>query len=183
MAKRTIIVGINQTIMAALSMATIAAFIDAPGLGKPVVKALESLDVGTAVRRRPRIVIMAIMLDRVTTAASERERERSRGRARHADAGGRRPRLPALVVAGGLRLPVPTATSGRPRSPATPTSAAPSRARSNAVDDWVSNNCVGRDRRDQERRDLRLLNPLQSCSPSRRGGSSPLLSRSALSLG
>ena len=37
MAKRTIIVGINQTTMAALSMATIAAFINGPGLGQPVV--------------------------------------------------------------------------------------------------------------------------------------------------
>ena len=72
MAKRTIIVGVNQTIMAALSMATIAAFIDGPGLGGPVIKALESLDVGSAFTPGLCIVIMAIMLDRVTTAASER---------------------------------------------------------------------------------------------------------------
>jgi glycine betaine/proline transport system permease protein len=72
MAKRTIIVGVNQTIMAALSMATIAAFVDGPGLGKPVIKALESLDVGRAATAGLCIVIMAIMLDRVTTAASER---------------------------------------------------------------------------------------------------------------
>jgi glycine betaine/proline transport system permease protein len=72
MAKRTIIVGVNQTIMAALSMATIAAFVDGPGLGKPVIKALESLDVGTAATAGLAIVIMAIMLDRVTTAASVR---------------------------------------------------------------------------------------------------------------
>lgn len=72
MAKRTIIVGVNQTIMAALSMATIAAFIDGPGLGKPVIKALESLDVGRAATAGLCIVIMAIMLDRVTTAASIR---------------------------------------------------------------------------------------------------------------
>ncbi len=72
MAKRTIIVGVNQTIMAALSMATIAAFVDGPGLGKPVIKALESLDVGRAATAGLCIVIMAIMLDRVTTAASIR---------------------------------------------------------------------------------------------------------------
>ena len=72
MAKRTIIVGVNQTIMAALSMATIAAFVDGPGLGKPVIKALESLDVGRAATAGLCIVIMAIMLDRVTTAASVR---------------------------------------------------------------------------------------------------------------
>ena len=72
MAKRTIIVGVNQTIMAALSMVTIAAFVDGPGLGGPVIKALESLDVGRAATAGLCIVIMAIMLDRVTTAASER---------------------------------------------------------------------------------------------------------------
>jgi glycine betaine/proline transport system permease protein len=72
MAKRTIIVGVNQTIMAALSMATIAAFVDGPGLGQPVIKALESLDVGGAATAGLCIVIMAIMLDRVTTAASVR---------------------------------------------------------------------------------------------------------------
>ena len=34
MARATIVVGLNQTIMAALSMATLAAFVDGPGLGK-----------------------------------------------------------------------------------------------------------------------------------------------------
>ena len=34
MSRRTIVLGINQTIMAALSMATVAALIDAPGLGE-----------------------------------------------------------------------------------------------------------------------------------------------------
>ena len=72
LAKRTIIVGVNQTTMSALSMATIAAFVDGPGLGKPVIKALESLDVGRAATAGLCIVIMAIMLDRVTTAASVR---------------------------------------------------------------------------------------------------------------
>ena len=41
MARKTIIVGLNQTIMAALSMAIIAAYVDGPGLGKPVLSALE----------------------------------------------------------------------------------------------------------------------------------------------
>jgi glycine betaine/proline transport system permease protein len=72
MAKRTIVIGINQTIMAALSMVTIAALIDAPGLGKVVLKALQSLDVGTAFNAGLSIVILAIALDRVTTAASLR---------------------------------------------------------------------------------------------------------------
>ena len=71
MARRTIVVGINQTTMAALSMVTIAALIAAPGLGEPVVQALSTLDIGTAGVAGLCIVILAIMLDRVTTAASE----------------------------------------------------------------------------------------------------------------
>ncbi|MGI5193251.1 ABC transporter permease [Streptomyces sp. CA-288835] len=73
MSKRTVVMGINQTIMAALAMVTIAALIDAPGLGKTVVQALQSLDVGTAFNAGLAIVVLAIVLDRVTTAASARE--------------------------------------------------------------------------------------------------------------
>ena len=79
MAKRTIIVGINQTTMAALSMATIAAFINGPGLGQPVVRALNALRVGDAFVPGICIVLMAIMLDRVTTAASEHGEKLARG--------------------------------------------------------------------------------------------------------
>jgi glycine betaine/proline transport system permease protein len=72
MARSTIIVGINQCTMAALSMATIAALVDGPGLGKPVVSALQSLDIGTAFNAGLAIVLMAIMLDRTTSRASQR---------------------------------------------------------------------------------------------------------------
>jgi glycine betaine/proline transport system permease protein len=72
MAKRTIVVGVNQSTMAALSMATIAALVNGPGLGKPVVSALQVLNVGAASVAGLCIVLMAIMLDRTTTAASER---------------------------------------------------------------------------------------------------------------
>lgn len=79
MAKRTIIVGVNQCTMAALSMATIAALVNGPGLGKPVVSALQTLNVGAASVAGLAIVLMAIMLDRTTTAASERSGAASRG--------------------------------------------------------------------------------------------------------
>jgi glycine betaine/proline transport system permease protein len=72
MAKRTTVVGLNQTIMAALSMVTIAALIDAPGDGQTVVQALKTLNVGVAFNAGLAIVIMAIVLDRTTTAASAR---------------------------------------------------------------------------------------------------------------
>ncbi|MEU6357296.1 ABC transporter permease subunit [Streptomyces sp. NPDC047072] len=72
MSKRTVVMGVNQSIMSALAMVTIAALIDAPGLGKTVVQALQSLDVGTAFNAGLSIVVLAIVLDRVTTAASAR---------------------------------------------------------------------------------------------------------------
>jgi glycine betaine/proline transport system permease protein len=94
MSRRTVVMGVNQTIMAALAMVTIAALIDAPGLGKTVVQALQSLDVGTAFNAGLAIVVMAIVLDRVTTAAAARtETRRTGGRL----ARWRRP----LLVAGG----------------------------------------------------------------------------------
>jgi glycine betaine/proline transport system permease protein len=71
-AKRTMVVGINQTVMAALSMVTIAAVIATPGLGQSVLSALEILNVGQAFNAGLAIVIMAIVLDRVITAGSKR---------------------------------------------------------------------------------------------------------------
>jgi glycine betaine/proline transport system permease protein len=82
MSKRTVVMGVNQSIMAALAMVTIAAFIDAPGLGKTVVQALQSLDVGTAFNAGLAIVLMAIVLDRVTTAASARQEAARRSKNR-----------------------------------------------------------------------------------------------------
>jgi glycine betaine/proline transport system permease protein len=78
MAKRTIVLGINQTMMAALSMITIAALIAAPGLGASVISALIKLDVGAAFNAGLAIVLMAIVFDRVTTAASLRAEAASR---------------------------------------------------------------------------------------------------------
>jgi glycine betaine/proline transport system permease protein len=72
MSRRTRVVGINQTVMAALSMVTIAALVAAPGLGQVVVNALVVLNVGAAFNAGIAIVIMAIVLDRVISAASRR---------------------------------------------------------------------------------------------------------------
>jgi glycine betaine/proline transport system permease protein len=79
MARRTIVLGINQCTLAALSMATIAAFVNGPGLGVPNVQALENLDIGTAAVTGLAIVVIAIMLDRTTTAASDRAERQNRG--------------------------------------------------------------------------------------------------------
>ncbi len=69
MASRTIILGINQTVMAALSFVVIAALIGAPGLGKPVIDALIIRNVGDGFVAGIAVVLLAIMLDRSTSAA------------------------------------------------------------------------------------------------------------------
>ena len=78
MARRSIIVGVNQCTMAALSMATIASLVNGPGLGKDVNAALQIQNIGQASVAGVLIVLMAIMLDRTTTAASERSEAQSR---------------------------------------------------------------------------------------------------------
>jgi glycine betaine/proline transport system permease protein len=77
MARRTIILGINQTMMAALAMVTIAALVDAPGLGRTVLKALQRLQIGTSFNGGLAIVVLAIVLDRAATAAGNRTADTS----------------------------------------------------------------------------------------------------------
>jgi glycine betaine/proline transport system permease protein len=96
MAKRTIVVGVNQSMMAALSMATIAALVNGPGLGKPVNAALQIQNIGAASVAGVLIVLMAIMLDRTTTAASERSE--SMGRASIASVSGPGVMLQGVVL-------------------------------------------------------------------------------------
>ena len=63
---KTIMAGVNQTLMLALSMVVIAALIGAGGLGLTVYIALGRLDVGSAVIGGTGIVLLAIILDRIT---------------------------------------------------------------------------------------------------------------------
>jgi glycine betaine/proline transport system permease protein len=72
MARPTLVLAVNQTIMMALSMVVVTALIDAPGLGETIVQALERVNVGAAFDAGLAIVIMAIVLDRVTTRAAQR---------------------------------------------------------------------------------------------------------------
>ncbi len=78
LAKPSIMLGVNQTIMMALGIVVIAAFVGAGGLGQTVLDGLQRLSVGSALNGGVAIVIMAVVLDRVTTAWSLRERRRVR---------------------------------------------------------------------------------------------------------
>lgn len=73
MAKQMIVLGINQTVMAALSFVVIAALIAAPGLGKPVIDALIIRNVGDGFVAGLAVVFVAILLDRSTSAAAHKQ--------------------------------------------------------------------------------------------------------------
>jgi len=65
-AAATIIAGITQCIMLSLSMVVIAALVGAGGLGVPVVRALNSVQVGMGFEAGFTIVLLAIILDRIS---------------------------------------------------------------------------------------------------------------------
>ena len=70
----TIVAGITQCIMLSLSMVVIAALVGAGGLGVPVVRALNSVQVGMGFEAGFAIVLLAIVLDRITRPREERTR-------------------------------------------------------------------------------------------------------------
>jgi glycine betaine/proline transport system permease protein len=70
----TIMAGITQCIMLSLSMVVIAALVGADGLGKPVVRALNTVNVGMGFEAGLAIVILAILLDRVCKRPERRIR-------------------------------------------------------------------------------------------------------------
>ncbi|MET8677794.1 ABC transporter permease subunit [Streptomyces sp. NPDC004647] len=71
LARKEMLLGLNQTIMMALSMVVIAALVGAGGLGQEVYEALSTVDVGKALAAGVPIVLLAIWLDRTTAAAGE----------------------------------------------------------------------------------------------------------------
>ena len=66
----SIVTGITQCIMLSLSMVVIAALVGAGGLGVPVVRALNTVQVGMGFEAGFAIVLLAIILDRMTRAKS-----------------------------------------------------------------------------------------------------------------
>ena len=68
LAMRTIMAGMNQTLLLSLSMVVIASIIGADGLGRPVRQGLNNLQPGLAAVGGVGIVVLAIVLDRITQA-------------------------------------------------------------------------------------------------------------------
>ncbi len=68
----TIMAGINQTIMLALSMVVIASMINVAGLGRNVYRAINQIDLPLGIVNGLGIVLMAMILDRVTQGLGEK---------------------------------------------------------------------------------------------------------------
>ncbi|MFC7053935.1 choline ABC transporter permease subunit [Hansschlegelia quercus] len=73
----TILAGVTQCIMLSLSMVVIAALVGADGLGKPVVRALNSVNISMGFEAGIAIVVLAIILDRVCKRPEVRSGRRS----------------------------------------------------------------------------------------------------------
>jgi glycine betaine/proline transport system permease protein len=77
LAMPTIMAGINQTLMLALSMVVIASMIAVGGLGQMVLRGIGRLDMGLAAVGGLGIVLLAIVLDRLTQSMGSSQRERN----------------------------------------------------------------------------------------------------------
>lgn len=73
LATKTIMAGVNQVIMLALSMAVFGGFVGAGGLGNEVSRAINTLDLALGLEAGLCVVMLAIYLDRVTAAVGSGE--------------------------------------------------------------------------------------------------------------
>jgi glycine betaine/proline transport system permease protein len=71
----TLMAGVNQTIMMALSMVIIASMVGAGGLGNDVLSSIQRLDIGLGFESGLSVVLLAIILDRLTESFGTRRLE------------------------------------------------------------------------------------------------------------
>jgi glycine betaine/proline transport system permease protein len=76
LARASIMAGINQTTMMALSMVVIASMIGSRGLGEDVLAGIQTLDVGKGMQAGLAIVILAIVIDRISQGYGQGRRTR-----------------------------------------------------------------------------------------------------------
>jgi len=72
LAMPTIMAGVNQVIMLALSMAVVAGIVGADGLGKEVVQSISTVNLPKGVEAGLSVVVLAVYLDRLTAALGNR---------------------------------------------------------------------------------------------------------------
>lgn len=72
LAMPTIMAGVNQVIMLALSMVVLSGMVGAGGLGGDVVAALSQVDIGLGMEAGVAVVIVAVYLDRITSGLANR---------------------------------------------------------------------------------------------------------------
>jgi len=68
----SIMAGINQTIMMAMSMVIIASMVGAGGLGNDVLTSIQQLDIGQGLQSGIVVVLMAMLLDRLSASLVKR---------------------------------------------------------------------------------------------------------------
>ncbi len=67
-AQPSIMAGVNQTIMMAMSMVIIASMVGAGGLGNDILSSIQQLDIGLGLQSGIVVVLMAILLDRLSAS-------------------------------------------------------------------------------------------------------------------
>jgi glycine betaine/proline transport system permease protein len=102
LAMPTIMAGVNQVIMLALSMAVVAGIVGADGLGKEVVQSISTVNLPKGVEAGLSVVILAVYLDRLTAALGNRADNRSS----------------LLAILGRRRVAGSTDATARPAAPA-----------------------------------------------------------------
>ncbi|MBD9398905.1 ABC transporter permease [Pseudomonas sp. PDM11] len=75
----SIMAGVNQTIMMALSMVIIASMVGAGGLGNDVLASIQRLDIGLGFESGMAVVLLAIILDRITESFGTPQAAGNRG--------------------------------------------------------------------------------------------------------
>jgi glycine betaine/proline transport system permease protein len=138
LARRVIALGVNQTIMLALGMVVVTVLIGAPGLGVPIIQALESTNVGAAFDAGIAIVILAIVIDRITEHWSQQQDAR---RPDDPVADQRRRRMTIAAVAIGVVAVILSLTVIAPEFPSAIGFSFEDPV--NAVTDWIKTNAFG----------------------------------------
>lgn len=96
----SIMAGVNQIIMLSLSMVVIAGIVGAGGLGGEITRAIGRINVGLGFEAGISIVIIAMILDRITSAFADPDRARSRPAASRSTGGTPADERPAAAAAG-----------------------------------------------------------------------------------